>query len=164
MRNSDYIAFHSQGELAALESQGRVAKLFSDDLQAKLMHLQYFMFNDYLHTFVAQNPPEWYGSLAVLYLAQALAQDKTDTVTKLNARRTQALFTEKISTACVYQDQGARFYLYEWGEMFPQMNKFLQEQRDNAVSYQPEIEKMTTLWIAEISGGLDQTTDLNEKK
>ena len=82
--------------------------------------LQYYMPSDYLHNFIAPNPPDigdlrdiaeddktrnsqWYGNLAVPYLVQALAQNKTDTVAKLNARRAQAVLKESTSTSEVYK-------------------------------------------------------------
>ena len=146
--------------------------------------LQYYMPSDYLHDFIAPNPPDirelrdiaeddkaknsqWYGSLAVPYLVQALAQDKVESnndLAKLNARRAQAILKESTSTSPIFKDQSTKLYSYEWKNMFPLMTKFLQDQEDNAASYQPAIEKDATQWILEMSEGLDKAIDPDEKK
>jgi hypothetical protein len=143
--------------------------------------LQYYMPSDYLHNFIAQNPPdisdlrdiaeddktknsEWYANLAVPYLVQALAQNKTDTVSKLNARRAQAVLKESTSTSDVYKDQAAKLYSYEWQKKFPLMTQFLDDQRNNAASHNPAIDQDAAQWIDEIKKDLDKATDPDEKK
>ena len=93
--------------------------------------LQYYMPPDYLHNFIAANPPdigdirdiaeddqaknsEWYGKLSVPYLVQALSTGKDQVTKKLNARKAQAVMKQSTSTSDVFKDQAARLYSHEW--------------------------------------------------
>lgn len=166
----------------AFDDEGNVVDLIQQNAMEDFYKiLQYYMPSDDLQNFIADNPPDigeirdiaeddkmtnsqWYGSLSVPYLVQALAQGGTDNVAKLNARRAQAILKQATATSAVYKDQSAKLYSYEWEKKFPLMTQFLEDQRDNAASHKSAITDDAAQWEADISEGLEETTDPDEKE
>ena len=117
-------------------SDGNVVdKVQQNSMEDFYMILQYYMPTDYLHNFIAANPPdigdirdiaeddqaknsEWYRKLSVPYLVQALSTGKDQVTKMLSARRAQAVMKQSTFTSDVFRDQAARLYSHEWQKSF----------------------------------------------
>ena len=134
--------------------------------------IQYYMPTDLLNNFIAAEPPDlgdvkdiaddsksnekFYSDLAIPYLTNALKSADNDSVKKLNARRAQAVLKQKISMNDVYKDQSARLYTHEWVKRFPEMLRFLEDQRNNTAEQHKAVNQEADRWIADISRGMDK--------
>ncbi|XP_070567575.1 uncharacterized protein [Ptychodera flava] len=142
--------------------------------------IQYYMPSDYLHNFIAAEPPDlgdiediarnssengpWYTTLSVPYLVNALKQSNNDSVKYLNARRAQAVMKEAISNAKVYKNQAASLYSHEWQKKFPLMSQYIIDQAQNTEEQHNAITEDSKKWIADIQEGIEETTIEDEKK
>ena len=142
--------------------------------------IQFYMPKDYLHNFIAPNPPDlgplediakdnadnqtFYSSLAVPYLTNALSRDNHKDVGKLNARRADKKLKQGISTSDVYKRHAAKLYSYEWQQKFPLMTQFIVDQQVNASTHNEAIDADVAKWKKELKQGIDQSTDKDEKE
>ncbi len=162
------------------DSQGKQFEIVQQNCMGDFYKiLQYYMPVDYLHNFIAAEPPDlgelkniaddndangpWYSSLAVPYLANALKSADMDSVKKLNARRAQSYLKQATSTSKVFQEQAARLYTHEWVIKFPDMLKFIEDQANNTNSQHDVINSDADLWVARLKKGMDNV-DEEEKK
>ena len=141
--------------------------------------IQYYMPTDLLHTFIAAEVPDlgdikdiaddnksnekFYSDLAIPYLTNALKSADRDSVKKLNARRAQAVLKQRTSVADVYKEQSARLYTHEWVKKFPEMLRFLEDQRNNTAQQHNAVNQEADNWIANIRKGMDHV-DKDERK
>ena len=139
--------------------------------------IQYYMPGDYLHDFIAPNPPDlgpeladiakdssanasFYESLAVPYLANALSLNTNNkNVVKLNARRAGKKLKKGISCSDVYKRHAAKLYSYRWQKKFPLMSQFLADQQVNRTTHNSAIDDDVAKWKAELQKDTDHTTD-----
>ncbi|XP_070534774.1 uncharacterized protein [Ptychodera flava] len=142
--------------------------------------LQYYMPLDYLHDFIAANPPdlgdikdiaednkanaEWYSKLSVPYLVNALKTSDRDKVKHLNARRAQAVMKEYTGTAKIYNDQTTKLYSHEWQKKFSLMTQFMYDQSQNTEHHRDLINQSSDEWKKQIQEGLSEATDEDEQK
>ena len=156
-----------------------------DDVQKKSMEdfykiLQYYMDPKYLHNFIAPNPPDlgdiaaiakdddatnrqWYSTLSVPYLVQALSTSSSPAAVKLNVRRAQNYMKNATAVSTVFKDQSAQLYARQWTIKFPEMKKFLDDETQNAQHHNAAIDADAKKWIAEIEKDLGTTTDPDER-
>ena len=138
--------------------------------------LQYYVDPKYLHNFIAPNPPDlgdiaaiakdddatnrqWYSTLSVPYLVQALSTSSSPAAVKLNVRRAQNYMKNATAVSTVFKDQSAQLYARQWTIKFPKMLTFLNDEDVNAQHHNAAIDTDAKNWIAKIEKDPGTTTD-----
>jgi hypothetical protein len=93
----------------------------------------------------------YYVSLAVPYLTYVLSTaEKADhpDITHLNYIRSDSRMKTTMQNSPVYERHAAKMYSHNWGEKFPRMQEYLDDQ--NSDQYDAEIASMCAEWRSEV--------------
>ncbi|KAI8505211.1 hypothetical protein Bbelb_173200 [Branchiostoma belcheri] len=107
------------------------------------------------------NAKDWYKTLSVAYLAQALPTVWTNDsyAAKLNTIRAQKWLKTETSTSSVFNAQSPELYKTHWLRDMPRMGDFLVDQMQNNAEYASYIEQDKNSWIEEVESTVEDPTN-----
>lgn len=154
-----------------------------DSMQDFYKILQAYMSSDLREQFISSNPPEldpqvksisqvpgkntpqpqnWYETLSIPYLVNALHTMSDNYAATLNAVRAQAYLKNQTAISDVFQVQAPLLYANRWktsGDTNGQIGNFIEDQENNIEKYNQFIDQDVVQWKKEIDETVEPSGD-----
>lgn len=101
-----------------------------------------------------ENPESWYLDLSTAIMTQGLSGGSDSNCANLNGPRAGAWVQSEVATSKVYHAHGQLLFAYRWAQKWPRTEDYIQDQGENASTYESDITTQTQAVIADIQANV----------